>query len=172
MKKDTIVFINISPLGSVFADSLGMELFSQAGYKLVYLDLKKIYYPETYKSWGKENIEYDVKQNFFIECETKDEVLQYIIKYADRSWFFPVWAQYVVSLDLFWMFRAFKKYGCDYILQDYFPQPEGIKIKSKNLGLHFITRIFKNLGKSGFISIMKKSLGWLSFLLLSSAILI
>ena len=61
MVKDTIVFINIFPLGSVFADSLGMELLSQAGYKLVYLDLKKIYYPETYKTWGKENIEYELK---------------------------------------------------------------------------------------------------------------
>jgi len=165
--KDTVVFINIFPLGSVFADSLEMGLFSRSGYKLVYLDLTKIYYPVTASTYSDGNEKYVEQKDFFINCQTKEDVLLYIKKYASRAWFFPVWVQITTSRDQFWIFRAFKKYGCDYILQDYFPQPEGIRIKSKNLGFHILKIFSKNLGKHGLALFLKKSLGWISLALLS-----
>jgi len=166
-QKDTIVFINIFPLGSVFADSIGMESFKKAGYSLVYIDLAKIYYPETYKTWGEGNKKYDIKKDFFIECQTKNEVLHYIKKYANRAWFFPLWIQFSVLFNQRWILRAFKKFQCDYILQDFFPEPIGNKIKDKNLTAHFFNLFITNLGKFGLIEIMKKSVGWISFILLS-----
>ena len=169
--KDTIVFLNIYPLGRVFADSLEMGLFMRSGYKLIYLDLTKIFYPETAKTYSDGNENYVVQKDYFINCQTKDDVLVYVKKYAEKAWFFPVWFQITTSLDQFWVFRAFKKYGCDYILQDYFPQPEAIRIKGKNLSSHILKIFWKNLGKHGVALFLKKSLGWISLALLSRDIL-
>ena len=165
MKKDTVIFINIFPLGSVFADSLGMDLFEQAGYKLVYIDLSKIYYPQSYKRWGEGNSNYNVVKDFFIYCQTKEEVMLYIKKYANRAWFFPLWYNIIISNDQLWILRAFKKYGCDYILQDFFPEPAGIRLRGKALSFHLIIKLIENLRKFGLTNTMSKILGKISLLL-------
>lgn len=167
IRKDTVVFLSVYPLGTIFGESLGFERFEQAGYKLVYLDLSKMYYPETYRDYNAGNSEYVVKEDFFVECETKNQVIQYIKAYANRAWFFPVSVQFNIHLDKLWIERAFKKYGCDYILLDFFPVPSPPKATDKSLVLHFAAGFIRFLFNLKLGEIVRKCVSWGCFFLLA-----
>ncbi|KPJ66490.1 MAG: hypothetical protein AMJ43_08095 [Coxiella sp. DG_40] len=169
MKKDSIVFLNICPIGKVFAESLGMDLFEEAGYRLIFLDMSKIFYPDTYKKFGSTNKDYVVKKEFFIECETRQRVLELIKEYSTRAWFYPLFFRFNLRLDKMWLMRAFKKYKCDYILQDFFPIPtgKGPLDASFKMTRHFITTFGQLIRKFKINDILARSAGWLSFFLMA-----
>lgn len=169
MKKDTIVFLNIYPLGKVFAESLGMDLFRQAGYHLVYLDMSKIFYPETYDKFGSTNKDYVVKRKFFVECQTKEEVLKQIRKYSRTAWFYPLYIMFNQEVDKLWLMRALKKYQCDYILQVFFPTPvvRSLLIAEINIIHHFITTFCRLIKRIEIKNILAKSVRWFWFFLVA-----
>lgn len=167
MKKDTVVFLNIFPLGKIFGESLGFELFKQNGYKLVYLDLSKMIFPETFNAFSAANKDYGVKENFFVECTEKGIVLDRIKKYARRAWLFPVPFYFNLPLEMMWIQRAFKRYQCDYILQDFFPVPIEAHMQRCDLKEYLFAKLLNHLAQLKFKSIAKKSASWLSFFLMS-----
>ncbi|MCK5614413.1 hypothetical protein KAR91_71765 [Candidatus Pacearchaeota archaeon] len=171
MKKKFVVFLNVYPLGRIFAESLGMDLFRQAGYHLVYLDMSKIFYPETYDKFGSTNKDYVVKREFFIECETRQRVLELIKEYSTRAWFYPLYIRFNQRLDKMWVMRAFKKYKCDYILQDFFPLSADPMMQEKSIACHFVSTFLRLFGRFRIKDILARTAGWLSFFLMARNIL-
>lgn len=167
MQKDTIVFLNIYPLGKVFAESLGMRQFGQAGYNLIYLDLSKMYYPETYSMFNSQNKKYVEKKDFFIECETREETLNLIKKYSKRAWFFFLPMHIYQHFNQLWINRAFKKYKCDYFLQDFFPVHHGLQTEDKSLRIYFLNALIGQLKRLKLKQVISKSWGWFLFFLLT-----
>jgi len=169
MKKKFVVFLNAYPLGSVFAESLGMDLFRQAGYHLVYLDMSKIFYPETYDKFGTNNNAYVVKRKFFVECQTKEDVLKQIRKYSRTAWFYPLYIMFNQEVDKLWLMRALKKYQCDYILQGFFPIPldRSLLITETNIIHYFITTFCRLSRRFKIKDILAKSVRWFCFFLVA-----
>jgi len=167
MIKDTIAFLCVYPVGKVAMESFNTDLFEQAGYKLIYLDLSKIYYPQTYHKFRLENENYFIKKDFFIECATREEVLNRIKKYSKNSWFFVLHMHIYQEIDKLWLNRAFKKYKCDYFLQDFFPVHIGFQIEGKSLKTYFLTTLIRQLSRLKFRQVINKSCSWFLFFLLA-----
>lgn len=168
MKKDTIVFINRFPLGKLFEENIEFNRFEKAGYQLVYLDLSPYYYPETYEKFGSANKEYVVNKEWFLKCQTKELVLECIKRYSRLAWFYVLHRQVSYQIDEMWLYRAFKKYKCDYILQDFLPVPVGSIGQEQDLRLvrYFFGKTLRTFSSFRFKHLLERGGSWFSTFLM------
>jgi len=159
-QKDTIFFINKFPLSKVYAEALEFQRYSEAGYRLVYLDMTQLYFADTYTSYGSGNKEYVVSMDGSIVCKTREEAISAIREYSARAWFFILHHSYTRDISEGWLFRSFKKYNCDYILTEIANVPEGIS-KQANIRRHLLFRAYTLLKQLQFGGLLRKTGNWI-----------
>lgn len=163
MDRKTIVFINKFPLSNVYAESIDFDRYTNASYRLVYLDMSKIFFPETHRLYG--STDYRIHEEFFLECKTKEEVLRYIKEFSKRAWFFVLHHSYARDIGDWWLFRAFKKYRCDYILWENFPVPGGASRKVR-LSKYLLSRTITILGSFELKKLFHRLYNWIFMFLI------
>jgi len=116
MQKDTIVFLNDVKLTSLAKDMISMQKFSEAGYRIVYMDLSEYYFPKTYNVYSSDNINYIMNPDHAINCNNKDKILEVLERESPRSWFYIMHRVFMFEIKDAWLFRMLKKYNCSYFL--------------------------------------------------------
>lgn len=165
MERKTIVFVNKFPLSSVYAESIDFDKYTNASYRLIYLDMSRIFSPETCKQYGSGNKDYVIHKDFFLECKTKEEVKRYIKEFSGKAWFFVLHHSYAREISDWWLFRAFKKYHCDYILWDNFPVPTSMHQQGK-LSKYLLSKTIKILSEVEFKRFFQRICKWIFVFLL------
>lgn len=113
--KDTIVYINAHPLTKMYANDIGIECFQKGGYEVFYLDMSELSYSSTLDKYNKE---YLYCEDGIVKCRTKEEVIEWIKKHSKNAWFFVLHRHIGFDFSERWLYRAFKKYGCNYIIKN------------------------------------------------------
>jgi hypothetical protein len=149
----------------VYAEALEFQRYSEAGYKLVYLDMTQLYFADTYTSYGSGNKEYVVSMDGSIVCKSREEVISAIREYSARAWFFILHHSYTRDISEGWLFRAFKKYNCDYILTEIANVPEGIS-KQANIRRHLLSRAYTLLKQLQFGGLLRRTGNWIFLFLM------
>lgn len=165
MVRKTIIFINKFPLSSVYAESIDFERYIKASYQLIYLDMSRIFFPDTYKHYASGNERYVFHKDFFIECRTKEEVTIYIKAFSESAWFFVLHHSYARDTSDWWLFRAFKKYHCEYILWGSFSVPEGAN-KPVRLRTYLLERAIKILSSCDLEKLFRRIYNWVFMFLI------
>lgn len=158
--KDTIVFISWLPLTSVMADQIKIPAFQGAGYRVIYLNLAKYYFPKDYHKYCSSNKEYIINNvDYMYDCNDKKEILEWIKKYSNRAWFGMIYRTVHFEIKDIWLLRKLKKYKCDYFLLNGFPvftSEDLVSLDKSKLCKHLIRRAGSFIGKLQFFNLFKK----------------
>lgn len=175
MQKDTVVFLNMYPLGKIFAKAIDMDRYAESGNSIKYLDMSKIYFPDTCEKYGAGSKEYVVKKDYFIECKNKEEVKAWIKKYSNRAWFFVLHkGLFINPYEGTWLYRTFKKYKCDYIIQNLAPFPNhsiGSSGGKRKFIYYNVSTLIKMVIDSRYKDILKAIVRRVEFILMRRNIL-
>lgn len=159
-QRDTVCFVNIYPLSKVYSDSLEFKRYSEAGYKLAYLDLSQMYFPNSRASYGTGRKDYVVNLDWFVTCKTKEEVARAVKEYSPRAWFFILHHSYTRDISEAWLFRLFKKYKSLYLLAELLVVPSGVQQKA-NVRTYLLSRTFSMLRQFRFKEVLQRIANWM-----------
>ena len=92
--------------------------FSDAGFRLMLLDLSPHYYPDARSDYGSDSAEYIFHAGWTHQCDSPDTAVRIIKEHAADAWFFPLHQTYTAFDDETWLYHAFRKYRCEYVIKD------------------------------------------------------
>jgi hypothetical protein len=160
--RNKLVILNAYPMGRVLFESLGLDHFRKAGFDVICVDMARCFLSDIHERYQPANKDYVVREGYFIECSTKDDVEHVIKENAEKAIFYPLYFKFNQGLDKMWVARLLKKHGCEYVLQDFFPQPSGPVYDMPTIS-YFLKRVIDGIKSAGPIGLFKKIAGQASF---------